>query len=64
MPNNLISKRSSKLHKKNIINDVIQPVHIKVKPVLQEGIKPTIFKGFYTKETINQKTQNLNDIYK
>jgi hypothetical protein len=42
-----------------IIKDVIQPVHILVKPVVQEGIKPTIFKGESMHQAINQGTQNL-----
>ena len=42
-----------------IIKDVIQPVHILVKPVLKEQIKPTIFQGQEMHQAINQGTQNL-----
>jgi hypothetical protein len=42
-----------------IIKDVIQPVKILVKPVVQEGIKPTIFQGQSMHQAINQGTQNL-----
>ena len=42
-----------------IIKDVIQPVHIKVKPILQESIKPTIYKGEQIRQPIDQGTQNL-----
>jgi hypothetical protein len=46
-----------------IIKDVIQPVHIKVKPIVQEGIKPVIFKGQAIGQAINQGTQNLPASY-
>ena len=46
-----------------VIKDVIQPVHIKVKPILQETIKPTIFQGQQVHQAIMQGTQNLPASY-
>ena len=46
-----------------IIKDVIQPVHILVKPVFQEGIKPIIVKGEQYGQAINQGVQNLPASY-
>ena len=47
-----------------IIKDVIQPVHIRIKPVLQEGVKPTIFKGDEVRPVINQGTKTAQTIFK
>ena len=47
-----------------IIKDVIQPVHVRIKPVLQEGVKPTIFKGDEVRPVINQGTKTIETIYK
>jgi hypothetical protein len=42
-----------------IIKEITQPVHIKVKPILQEGIKPTIYKQEVVHQAIDQGTKNL-----
>jgi len=47
-----------------IIKDVIQPVHIRIKPVLQEGVKPTIFKKDEVRAAINQGTKTQQTIVK
>ena len=47
-----------------IIKDVIQPVHIRVKPILQEGIEPTIYKEEQLREPIDRGTQNLPASFK
>jgi hypothetical protein len=58
----VIKRETKDINKKviqPIIKDVIQPVHIKINPVLQEGIKPTIYQGQKVHQVINQGTQNL-----
>ena len=47
-----------------IIKDVIQPIHIRIKPELQEGIKPTIFKKEEVRPVINQGTKTAQTIVK
>ena len=47
-----------------IIKDVIQPVHIRIQPVLQEGVKPTIFKKDEIRDAINQGTKTAQTIVK
>ena len=47
-----------------IIKDVIQPIHVKIKPVLQEGIKPSIIKGDEVRPVINQGTKTIETIFK
>ena len=46
-----------------VIKDVIQPVHIRVKPILQETVKPTIIQGQQIHQAIMQGTQNLPASY-
>lgn len=42
-----------------IINEITQPIHIKVKPVLQQSVKPTIYREKKHNPAIVQNTQNL-----
>ena len=46
-----------------IIKDVIQPIQLRINPVLQNGLKPTIFKGKEVKEAIDKGIQNLPSTY-
>jgi hypothetical protein len=62
----IIRKQNQNIQKKviqPIIKDIIQPVHIRVKPELQEGIKPTIFTADKIHQAVVQRTENLPAAY-
>jgi hypothetical protein len=52
------SKHETKKVIQPIIKDIIQPIHVKVKPIVQEGIKPTIIQENRV-SVVNQGTRNL-----
>ena len=61
-----VQRRTKSVDKKVIqpvIKDVIRPIHLRVQPVLQNGLKPTIFKGKEVHKAIDQGTQNLPTTY-
>ena len=61
-----VQRRTKSVDKKviqPIIKDVIQPIQLRINPVLQNGLKPTIFKGKEVLQTIDKGTQNLPTTY-
>ena len=63
----LIIKREEvptvKRRTKSVDKKVFRPIHLGVQPVLQKGLKPTIFKGKEVYQAIDQGTQNLPTTY-